>query len=203
MKFGFRASTVSMIGAAAFAALTAAAPSALADPAVPPVPQPVPGPSAAAPAAVAAPAVPEPAPSAPLAAAAGDPAAVPLGVAPAAPAAGIALAAPAAGIALAAPAAGIALAAPAAGIALAAPAAEGVPHLASPDNLPPGTTGAPVATPGRLGYLRELWHAMRTQEVSGGDALLLFTQRPLTSGPQEARTPVPAAEAATAPATAP
>ena len=193
MKFGFRASTVSMvragvapvIGAAAFAALIAAAPSALADPAVPPAPQPVPGPSVA-PAAVAAPAaVPEQAPSAPLAAAAGDPAAVPLGVAPAAPAAGIDLAAPAAGI------------------DLAAPAAEGVPHLASPDNLPPGTTGAPAATPGKLGYLRELWHAMRTQEVSGGDALLLFTQRPLSSGPQQLRTPVPAAEAATVPAPVP
>ncbi|WP_435405104.1 hypothetical protein [Mycolicibacterium parafortuitum] len=152
MKFGFRASTVSMvragvapvIGAAAFAALIAAAPSALADPAVPPAPQPVPGPSVA------------PAP-----------------------------------------------AAPAAGIDLAAPAAEGVPHLASPDNLPPGTTGAPAATPGKLGYLRELWHAMRTQEVSGGDALLLFTQRPLSSGPQQLRTPVPAAEAATVPAPVP
>ncbi|PQE02806.1 hypothetical protein CYL16_02235 [Mycobacterium sp. EPG1] len=171
-----RAGVAPVIGAAAFAALIAAAPSALADPAVPPAPQPVPGPSVA-PAAVAAPAaVPEQAPSAPLAAAAGDPAAVPLGVAPAAPAAGI---------------------------DLAAPAAEGVPHLASPDNLPPGTTGAPAATPGKLGYLRELWHAMRTQEVSGGDALLLFTQRPLSSGPQQLRTPVPAAEAATVPAPVP
>ncbi|BBY77272.1 hypothetical protein MPRF_41710 [Mycolicibacterium parafortuitum] len=139
-----RAGVAPVIGAAAFAALIAAAPSALADPAVPPAPQPVPGPSVA------------PAP-----------------------------------------------AAPAAGIDLAAPAAEGVPHLASPDNLPPGTTGAPAATPGKLGYLRELWHAMRTQEVSGGDALLLFTQRPLSSGPQQLRTPVPAAEAATVPAPVP
>ncbi|MGE2836008.1 hypothetical protein, partial [Mycobacterium sp. SMC-4] len=63
------------------------------------------------------------------------------------------------------------------------PVVEGVPHLASPDNLPPGTTTTPVSQ-SRLDYLRDLWHAMRTQEVSGSDALLLLTQRPLSSGPQ-------------------
>jgi hypothetical protein len=62
---------------------------------------------------------------------------------------------------------------------------DGVPHLASPDNLPPGTTTAPVApNQPRLSYLRDLLHAMRTQEVSGSDALLLLTQRPMTSSPQ-------------------
>lgn len=62
-----------------------------------------------------------------------------------------------------------------------APQAQGVPHLPSLDNLPPGTTAEPVGgQQGRgMGYLRELWHAMRTQDVSGGDALLLLTQRPL------------------------
>jgi resuscitation-promoting factor RpfA len=62
----------------------------------------------------------------------------------------------------------------------AAPPAEGVPHLASPENLPPGTVDDPL-TPSRprLTYLRELWHAMQTQEVSGSDALLLLTQRGL------------------------
>jgi hypothetical protein len=57
----------------------------------------------------------------------------------------------------------------------AAPAA--VPHLSSPDNLPPGTTDTPPQ--GRLNYLRDLLHAIRTQDVSGSDALLLLTQRPL------------------------
>jgi resuscitation-promoting factor RpfA len=57
-----------------------------------------------------------------------------------------------------------------------------VPHLASPENLPPGTVDDPVApSQPRLTYLRELWHAMQTQEVSGSDALLLLTQRPLVA----------------------
>ncbi|WP_431239423.1 hypothetical protein ACQ86B_06995 [Mycolicibacterium aichiense] len=56
-----------------------------------------------------------------------------------------------------------------------------VQHLSSPDNPPPGTTttGTDTAPQGRLSYLRDLLHAMRTQEVSGSDALLLLTQRPL------------------------
>jgi hypothetical protein len=58
---------------------------------------------------------------------------------------------------------------------------DGVPHLSSPQNLPPGTTDTPVddGQPRSLGYLRDLWHAVQTQEVSGKDALLLLTQRPL------------------------
>lgn len=64
-----------------------------------------------------------------------------------------------------------------------APAAAPAPvqHLSSPDNPPPGTTttGTDTAPQGRLSYLRDLLHAMRTQEVSGSDALLLLTQRPL------------------------
>jgi hypothetical protein len=57
----------------------------------------------------------------------------------------------------------------------------GVPHLPSPENLPPGTTDAPVGGPQgpRLSYLRELWDAMHTQGVSKSDALLLLAQRPL------------------------
>ncbi|MDY6998677.1 MAG: hypothetical protein SW019_18935 [Actinomycetota bacterium] len=82
-----------------------------------------------------------------------------------------------------------------------APAAEATPHLASPENLPPGTSTAPPPDTTRMGYLRDLWHAMRTQEVSGSDALLLLTQRPLNSspspgmpaGPQPATAPVPGA----------
>jgi hypothetical protein len=62
-----------------------------------------------------------------------------------------------------------------------APPPTGVPHLLSPDNLPPGTTDAPAGSPeGRgVGYLRDLWHALRTQDVSMADALLLMTQRPM------------------------
>lgn len=55
---------------------------------------------------------------------------------------------------------------------------EGVSHLPTPDSLPPGTTAAP--TEGRkLGYIRDLWHAVRTQDVTMSDALLLFAQRPM------------------------
>ncbi len=60
----------------------------------------------------------------------------------------------------------------------AAPAA--VPHLSSPENLPPGTTDTPPE--GRMTYLRDLWHAIRTQDVSGSDALLLLAQRPMDAG---------------------
>jgi resuscitation-promoting factor RpfA len=58
---------------------------------------------------------------------------------------------------------------------------EGVPHLSSPENLPPGTTDTPPDgdQPRGLTYLRDIWHAYQTQEVSGRDALLLLTQRPL------------------------
>jgi hypothetical protein len=64
--------------------------------------------------------------------------------------------------------------------AAAAPPTE-IPHLTSPENLPPGTAIAPVGPPqGRnLTYLRELWHAMQTQEISGSEMLFLLAQRPL------------------------
>jgi hypothetical protein len=95
--------------------------------------------------------------------------------------------------------------------AAAAPPTE-VPHLSSPENLPPGTSAVPVGPPqGRgMSYLRELWHAIQTQEVSGSDALLLLTQRPLNPnatpppglapGPQP---PLPADPPAPPPAPAP
>lgn len=88
---------------------------------------------------------------------------------------------------------------------------DGVPHLSSPQNLPPGTTGVPEQRQGRgLSYLRELWQAYQTQEVSGADALLLLTQRPmdpgamssqgLPAGPQAAAPPAAAVPAAAVPA---
>lgn len=57
----------------------------------------------------------------------------------------------------------------------------GMPHLSSPQNLPPDTTDVPpdAADSGGLGYLRDIWHAYQTQDVSGRDALLLLTQRPM------------------------
>ncbi|WP_019344283.1 hypothetical protein, partial [Mycolicibacterium conceptionense] len=58
--------------------------------------------------------------------------------------------------------------------AAAAPA--GTPHLASPDALPPGATMDPTGqgteTP-NLSYLKDLWHAVQNQEISGKEALVL------------------------------
>ncbi len=56
-----------------------------------------------------------------------------------------------------------------------------VQHLSSPQNLPPGTTDVPIDQgQGRTrSYLRDLWHAVQTQDISGKDAILLLTQRPL------------------------
>lgn len=57
-------------------------------------------------------------------------------------------------------------------------AAEAVPHLPSPDNLPPGATQtAPEHR--NLSYLREIWQALRSHEVTMSDALLLIAQRPM------------------------
>ena len=70
-----------------------------------------------------------------------------------------------------------------------AEAAAGVPHLSSPDNLPPGTGAVPAQPSGSgLGYLRDLWHAYQTQEVNGAGVLLLLSQRPMSNG---ARAPIP------------
>jgi hypothetical protein len=64
---------------------------------------------------------------------------------------------------------------------LAAPP-DGMQHLSSPENLPPGTTDTPPDGDQRpLGYLRDIWHAYQTQEVNGRDALLLLTQRPMSA----------------------
>lgn len=69
---------------------------------------------------------------------------------------------------------------------------DGVPHLPSPDNLPPGTTQAAPEGP-KMSYLRYLWQAVQTPGVTMSDALVLIAQRPLDakSGPV-ATTPPPA-----------
>src|SRR5271165_6211612 len=63
----------------------------------------------------------------------------------------------------------------------------GVPHLPSPNNLPPGTTvDNPSQEPGQgpnMTYLHELWQALKTQQISPHDALLGISQRPLDSTP--------------------
>lgn len=60
-------------------------------------------------------------------------------------------------------------------------APQGTPHLSSLQNLPPGTSAVPVGPPQgrRTTYLREIWHAMQTQDVSFEEALFLLAQRPL------------------------
>ncbi|OBG86438.1 hypothetical protein A5699_21875 [Mycobacterium sp. E802] len=115
-----------------------------------------------------------------------------------------------------------------------APAPEGVPHLASPEALPPGSTMDPTGqgteTP-NLSYLKDLWHAVQNQEISGKEALILgLAQRgmntpvpnqiqgpnvPLSPGappaagapaapaPGAPAVPAPAVQAAPAPAAAP
>ncbi|AEV73212.1 chemotaxis protein histidine kinase-like protein [Mycolicibacterium rhodesiae NBB3] len=59
-----------------------------------------------------------------------------------------------------------------------------IPHLSSPDNLNPGTTTDRLAAAGdspNVSYLKEIWHAIQTQDITGKDALLALTQRPLTT----------------------
>lgn len=72
---------------------------------------------------------------------------------------------------------------------------DAVPHLLSPDNLPPHTTREP---PERrtLGYLRDIWNTVRTEDVTMSDMLLLIAQRPMNA-PAPASppaVPAPAAE---------
>lgn len=98
---------------------------------------------------------------------------------------------------------------------------EGVPHLPSPEALPPGSTMDPSVMAGaespNVSYLRDLWHAVQNQELSGKEALLLgISQRnlntpipaqapgpnvPLTpAGPASVPTPPPAPAAPAPPA---
>ncbi len=93
--------------------------------------------------------------------------------------------------------------------ALPAPPPAEVPHLLSPENLPPGTSDVPLDPPQGRGtsYLRDLWHAVQTQDISGKDAILLLTQRPLdanampTNGlPAGPQAPLPDAPPPDAPA---
>lgn len=56
------------------------------------------------------------------------------------------------------------------------PMANGTPHLASPDALPPGATMDPSAQApegANTSYLKDLWQAVQNQEISGKEALIL------------------------------
>jgi len=56
-----------------------------------------------------------------------------------------------------------------------------VPHLSSPDNLPPYTTDTSDGSqdPDRLSYLKEVWHAYQDHDISPSQALVLLAQRPM------------------------
>jgi resuscitation-promoting factor RpfA len=80
-----------------------------------------------------------------------------------------------------------------------APMSTTTPHLSSPENLPPGTTEqAPTdASQPNLTYMKDLWHAVQSQEISGNDALVMaLAQRSMTTpippqmGPVNPNTPV-------------
>ena len=73
---------------------------------------------------------------------------------------------------------------------------DGIPHLPSPENLPPGTTQIEPEHP-KLGYLRDIWNAVRGKDLSATDALLLFAQR--LADPGKVAGSVPANQAVPAP----
>ena len=60
---------------------------------------------------------------------------------------------------------------------------DGIPHLTSPDNPPPGTSTEPVGPQSgpNVSYLKELWHAVQTQEISKNDALMALAQQGVAS----------------------
>ena len=62
---------------------------------------------------------------------------------------------------------------------------DGVPHLPSPDNLPPGTTQTAPEGP-KMSYLRYLWQAVQTPGITMSDALMIIAQRPM-----DAQAPAP------------
>jgi hypothetical protein len=80
--------------------------------------------------------------------------------------------------------AGTATGAPAV-VAAAAPAApaDGVPHLPSPENLPPGTTTASTAPPTNpnVSYLKDVWRAIQNDEIDRSGLLMALAQRSFTA----------------------
>lgn len=74
-------------------------------------------------------------------------------------------------------------------------APQGVPHLPSPDALPPGSTMDPTVMAGaespNVSYLRDLWHAVQNREISGREALLLGISQRNMNTPIPAQAPGP------------
>ncbi len=98
------------------------------------------------------------------------------------------------------------LAVPSDAVAVSLTPPEGIPHLFTPDNLPPGATQVETRSTSTRDYLKDVWEAVRSGDVTTGEALLLIAQRPMDSKgalqnmtPQQSTlpgaTPVPAAEA--------
>jgi hypothetical protein len=72
--------------------------------------------------------------------------------------------------------------------------ATGVPHLPSPDNPPPGTSTVPAGQPGNpnVSYLRDLWQALRNDQIDRNDLLLALAQRSFTGQiPVDGTAPAP------------
>ena len=91
---------------------------------------------------------------------------------------------------------------------------DGMPHLTSPDNLPPGSTMDPSATPSdspNVSYLKDLWQAVQSHDISGKEALIMgLSQRGMNTpypeqapGPNVPVTPPPPADPAAPPPPAP
>jgi resuscitation-promoting factor RpfA len=87
---------------------------------------------------------------------------------------------------------------------------DGVPHLASPDSLPPGSTMDPAANGAdspNVSYLKDLWQAVQNHDISGKEALIMgLGQRGMNTpypqqnpGPNVPVTPPPADPAAPPP----
>ncbi|HZQ33567.1 MAG TPA: dopamine receptor D4 [Mycobacterium sp.] len=74
---------------------------------------------------------------------------------------------------------------------------DGVPHLSSPDNPPPGTSDDPVpgAESDGQAYAHEIWQAIQNHDITWRQGLVLLAQRPmnptaapppgLSAGPQQ------------------
>jgi len=76
-----------------------------------------------------------------------------------------------------------------------------VPHLPSPDSPPPGTSNAPVgqASNPNVSYLKDLWQALKDDEIDRNDLLVALAQRSFTSPvPGEATAPAQAGDPALA-----
>jgi hypothetical protein len=67
-------------------------------------------------------------------------------------------------------------------VAVAAPA-DGIAHLPSPENLPPGTSATPVGSPtnANVSYLKDLWKAVQNKEIDRNELLLALAQRSFTA----------------------